>query len=50
MGDKIDKILEGMESGSSASGRTISEIEEEEGSGSETGTWHLGSSQIRKGQ
>ena len=32
MGDKIDKILKGMEGGSSATGRTISEIEEEEGS------------------
>ena len=37
MGDKIDKIPKGMEGGSSADGRAISEIEEEEGSGFETG-------------
>ena len=50
MGDKIDKTLKGMEGGSGATGGTISEIQEEEGSGFETGTWRLGSSQIRKGQ
>ena len=40
MGDKIDKILKGMEGGRSADGRTIRR-EEEKGSGFETGTWRF---------